>query len=176
MLPKSEKGNKLLTSTIDENDSISFYPAYQELEKKLKNLTYIDFGLYVFDGDIRIFDNEPDDNGNLKQLLGSGMLYKFGIADEISNEQTKLHETLIRFQYSKSDIEEFKHLTAEIAGGVYYDGACSASMYAEKRLTGHYHGGDGGGVAGALGSAGAMEGFALSRPASQGQSRRVRGR
>lgn len=112
-------------NTIHKNNAFPFYEAYRELEKRLTNLTYIEFGLFVFDGDIRIFEKSPDDYGNLKQLFGCGELNEMGIADTISCEATPLHLTLSRFCYAKEDIERLIPNYRYIC----FDDACKGIAY-----------------------------------------------
>ncbi len=92
-------------SKIHENESLPFYAAYRALENRLTNLSYVEFGLLVFDDDIRIFETRPDEEGYLAQLSGCGYLNEVGIADSVSNESTPLESTLTRFRYAKADIE-----------------------------------------------------------------------
>lgn len=105
---------------ILETESLPFYQAYRMLENRLANLSYVEFGLFVFDDDIRIFETKPDEKGYLPRLSGAGMLIQVGIAEANSKESTPLESTLSRFRYAKADIEQ---LTPQY-GYVPFDSAC----------------------------------------------------
>jgi hypothetical protein len=90
---------------IQETESLPFYQAYRMLENRLSNLSYVEFGLFVFDDDIRIFETRPDEKGYLARLSGGGMLNQVGIAEAFSKESTPLELTLSCFRYAKADIE-----------------------------------------------------------------------
>jgi hypothetical protein len=100
-MPKSIEESK-----IHENESLPFYAAYRALENRLINLSYVEFGLFVLDGDIGIYEKRPDEKGYLRQLFGRGELNEVGTADSFSNEATPLETTLTRFRYAKADIEQ----------------------------------------------------------------------
>ena len=105
---------------ILETESLPFYQAYRMLENRLANLSYVEFGLFVFDDDIRIFETRPDEEGYLARLSGRGRLNAVGIAEAFSQESTPLESTLSRFRYAKADIEQ---LTPEYSY-IPFDSAC----------------------------------------------------
>lgn len=104
---------------ILETESLPFYQAYRMLENRLVNLSYVEFGLFVFDDDIRIFETRPDEKGYLARLPGGGKLNQVGIAEAFSQESTPLESTLSRFRYAKADIErltpQFRYVPFENA-------------------------------------------------------------
>jgi len=91
---------------IHGHESLPFYAAYRALENRLINLSYVEFGLLVFGGDIRIFEMRPNKEDEFCQLSGRDQLSEVGIADSVSNEATPLESTLTRFRYAKTDVEE----------------------------------------------------------------------
>lgn len=113
---------------IHEAESLPFYQAYRMLENRLANLSYVEFGLLVFDDAIRIFETRPDEKGYLARLPGGGMLNQVGIAEAFSKESTPLESTLSRFRYAKADIER---LTPQYRY-VPFDSACSAHLWPQS--------------------------------------------
>lgn len=116
---------KTTFNTIHENNTFPFYEAYRELENRLTNLTYTEFALFVFDGDIRIFEERPDDDGNLKQLSGCWELNEVGTADSFTNDVTPIHLILTRFRYAMEDVERLMPNYRYIC----FDDACKEIAY-----------------------------------------------
>ncbi len=116
-------------SKIHEHESLSFNAAYRAFENRLINLSYVEFGLLVFGGDIRIFEMRLNEDSELSQLSGRDQLSEVGIADSVSNEATPLESTLTRFRYAKTDVEE---LTPDYRY-IPFDNACvEIAAFADK--------------------------------------------
>lgn len=92
---------------IQEGDALSFYPAYRQLAERLPNLSYVEFALFVFDGDLRLFEKHADANHRLQPLYGHAELTQIAINQDLQDENIPFNSGLLNYSFAKADIERF---------------------------------------------------------------------